>query len=379
LYISKMVLTGWRRFSEATIELTAGLNVFHGANGQGKTNFLEAVYYLANLSSFRTRRRGELITWGRREASISGWIVADTGSTVLSVSLDRSSRTVTRGGMNSSSLLSYYGCLSVVLFAPNQVRLVGGPPIIRRRFLDRAVLRRLPDHVVLLRDYNKMLKSRNVSLKGKDVDLAEVYGRQMASLAGRIVGRRRTLVNQLGEGFESLYRDVTGTDERVSLRYRCSWCPQDTVDEGEIGGSFLETLPRRLDLDRQRGYTTIGPQFDDLEFLIDGRPAGPYASQGQARSIAMTAVLVEHDLLSVRGNSPVLLVDDLSSELDERRRRSFLDRLSGLSGQVLMTSTESVMDRDGRIFLVEGGSIHPEAERPVTEQLSGTSETVQVE
>ena len=340
--------------------------MFYGANGQGKTNFLEAVYYLANLSSFRTRRRSELIYWGDKQAVVSGWVAGSTGTTRLCVSLDRTSRTITRAGLKPTTLASYYGCLSVVLFAPSQVRLVGGPPAIRRRFLDRAVLRRFPDHVLLLRDYNKVLKSRNLSLKGNDMHLVDVYGNQMARLAGRIVTRRRSMVAQLRGGFESLYHDVTGTSEKVTLQYRCSWCPEEKNSNHEIGRFFLEMLSKKLGLDRQRGYTTIGPQFDDVAFFIEGKAAGPYASQGQARSIAMTAVLVEHDLLSARGDSPVLLVDDLSSELDERRRGFFLDRLSGLSGQILMSSTQTMVDRGGRFFLVDDAQVHmkPDGQHP---------------
>lgn len=373
MYLEELSLTHWRSFEQVRVELAEGLNFFVGDNAQGKTNLLEAVYFLAHLASFRTRRSQDLVRSGAEKLSVQGRVRAAGHSRALRVDLSGGRRRLFLDGLPTTELDSFLGSLAVLLFSPGQVELLRGSPTTRRRFLDRDVMRRNPVHAVVLREYQRVLRTRNRCLKEGDWRLAELYAPKIVDLGSRIVAARLEHLARLGERVPGLYRLSVASDETVVLRYRAGWLhgnefflaqgsPEDL--NRVVAEQLTEALVLTARRERDRRHQIVGPQADDLEVELDGLSAPRHASQGQMRSLLAALVFAEQKILAEEGRRAVLLIDDLSSELDAGRRQALISYLASLHGQVLVTGTD--LDSlsglgPGRVFRVRAGRVMQES------------------
>ncbi len=340
-----------------------------GDNAQGKTNLLEAVYFLAHLSSFRTRRSQDLIRNGAEHLSVSAKVVRQQRPRSVRVDLVGGRRKLFVDGLVTADLADFLGSLTVLLFSPGQVELLRGSPESRRRFLDRAVMRRKPAHAVLLREYQHVLRTRNRCLRDGEWNLAELYASKIAELGGRIVAARLDLISELSRHVSRLYQSSVRSDDAVMLRYHSVWLERElgrrlTGDERgichEVRDFLVGALERTRERERDRKHQLVGPQADDLDVAIEGLSAPRHASQGQMRSLLASLVLAEREILRQEGRKAVLLIDDLSSELDGGRRKALISYLRSLDGQVLVTGTD--LDSlaglsPGRVFRVTRGEV----------------------
>lgn len=375
--IRSLRAVGWRNLAPLELALDPGvrLNAFFGDNGQGKTNLLEALYYLATFRSFRTTQAVDLVQRGAAAAQIG--VDVETGSLQRTVDarLDtavegapqgaaRVRRTIRVDGKPVRAVAAAFGHLSVVLFVPEDLLLVRASPAARRRFVDLAVAGGHGAYFGEAAAFQKILRSRNALLRSgrssRPGALLETYDEQLAAAGARIVERRRQLVLEIAPGVADSFRALHG-DLAVTLRYVSDPAVAAAGSAGEITTALHVGLQQRRAVDERRGFTTFGPQTDDMEIDVDGRPARAHASQGQLRSLVLSLKLAELSRLeSLRGEPPVLLLDDVPSELDPRRRRYLFEALARLSGQTLV----SVADRgvipalDSRVdFVVEAGRI----------------------
>jgi DNA replication and repair protein RecF len=321
-----------RNLAPATFEPEARFTVVSGDNGQGKTNFLEAIYFLATLRSFRTTHLADLIAWDADEATVSADAERGGLTRRYDVSLRPGKKEVLLDGKTPQSLGEYFGGMNVVLFAPEDLRILRGNPAGRRRFLDRAVFNR---HVAFLDDaqrYAHVLKQRNMLLKqgGRD-ELLDVYDPQLAEYGERVDGwRRRTLV-ELAPRFEAAFAAISQSGVAAAVRY-------DAPDRPP--GALLAELDGTRARDRLRRHTGVGPHTDDLVFTLDGKDARAFASQGQLRALILAWKAAEVTLLvDVRGDAPLLLLDDVSSELDPLRNQYLFDLLLEIECQCFVTTT----------------------------------------
>jgi len=365
MFVATLRLRNWRNIESADLTLEPGLTVFVGANAQGKTNILEAVYYLATASSHRTRRNEDLIRWEQPAAHVRGE-VAGTINHVLECGLERKRRILKRDGEPLSRVGDLYGTLRAAFFTPEDLEIVSGSPEQRRRFLDMAVAQVRSGYVRLLQRYKKSVRQRNEVLRshrgGSSSALEnqlQVWDMSLAKLGADIVTARTDAVNSLAPVFQEHYHGLAkeGVTD-LSYQTRC-----EGESESELSESIVQHLQRYRQRDLERGTTTVGPHRDDLSITLDERPLAVFGSQGQRRSAALALRLAESQLLAQKtGEPPVLLIDDVLYEMDRERRRRFWERTPE-EYQLLVTATDhqelAATRRCGGMFHVERGSIYP--------------------
>lgn len=329
---------------ELVLEAHPRFNVLFGDNAQGKTNLLEAIYLAGTLRTFRAAKLEELVAFGAQEARVRARVDKD-GERVLEVKVTPGHKTARIDG-KAARPHDYFGSMNVVLFQPDDLRLPRGAPSGRRRFVDRAIFSERPAYLAEAQAYERVLRSRNALLRGAapiDPQLLEVYDEQLAKAAVPIVERRRDLLSALGPRAQGVFQRLTRTGRVLDVAYR------DAVAEREqtpLSARALEEAVRtQLVQDRRRdqarGSTSAGPHTDDVTLHLDGKDAQKYASQGQLRAIVLALKIAEIEHLTERlGDAPILLLDDVSSELDATRNAQLFEFLDGRAGQVFITTTD---------------------------------------
>ncbi len=351
-----------RNLARVQIEPGPRFNVFFGDNGQGKTNLIETVYVLATLRSFRTARLGELVAIGGSKAALAARVVRADTERRYDVIVEPPRRTVLLDGKPVRPLARYFGGWNVVLFAPEDLLVARGAPAERRRFLDRTVFARSPAYLGLAQDFDKVLRSRNAVLRqiadgdGRARAMLPIYDAQLAPLAVAVAAARRALVDELAPRFAAGFEAITRTGLTVGARL-------DTAPELLAGdaSAVLAALQRDHARDVARGSTSTGPHRDDVAFTLAGQPASQYASQGQLRALVLAWKIAELDLLrQVHGEPPILLLDDVSSELDDARNLHLFEYLTTHEHQCFITTTHPrhvILTRDRVDHEVRGGVI----------------------
>jgi len=354
--LDRVWLTDVRSYAEVDIELAPGLTALLGDNGQGKTNVLEAIAWLATLASFRGAPTEALIRRGADRAVIRAEGEREGRAILIEAELVASGRNrvlVNRQPLKRARDL--LGVLRVTVFAPDDLELVKGGPGERRGYLDDALVASHPRYDALRRDVDKILKQRNALLKGShgrlDGDAAftlDVWDAQLVESGGRLAEARQSLLARLAPVLAETYDAVANRPAEVTARYVAEW--------SAVGLEAALAASRRDDL--RRGVSTIGPHRDDVDLQIGGMPARSHASQGEQRSLALSLRLASHHVITeVTGSTPVLLLDDVFSELDPDRSDALLANLP--AGQTLLTSASGLPPkadpdlvleiRDGRI------------------------------
>lgn len=342
--------------------------MFVGDNGQGKTNLLEAIYVVATLRSFRTSRLADLIAFGAgaeegRPTRLGARVVKDDLVRVYEVELAPGSRRVRLDGKAVRPLARYFGGFNVVVFTPEDLALPRGAPGDRRRFLDRGVFNLEPGYLTVATDYDKVVRTRNSVLRqagqgtlagGRVDELLDVYDVQLAQLAVATIGARRRFLEVIGPELVTAFAAITRTGLAAAARYA-----------SKLEGASADDLVRQLRDGRARDLaaqtTTQGPHRDDVVLELDGREAGAFASQGQLRAIMLAWKTAELEVLGrAHGDPPILLLDDVSSELDPSRNAYLFEHLATLAGQCFITTTDGghvLLSRDRADYRLQAGHI----------------------
>jgi DNA replication and repair protein RecF len=344
----------FRNLAEVLIEPHPRFNVLSGDNGQGKTNVLEAIYLLGTLRSFRAGKTEEMVRFGAERATVRARVDKLATQRLLEVSLSPGHKMARVDG-KSARATDYFGGFNVVLFAPEDLRLPKGPPSGRRRFVDRAVWNAYPAYLAEVQTYERLLKSRNAVLRdGGPPDLLDVYDAQLARAAVAIVTRRRGLIDELRPRVQAAFERVTQTGLALEVSYETSLV-------ADIEQALLARLSAERRRDLARGATSSGPHVDDIGLALDGKDAKSYASQGQLRAIVLALKIAEIEFLRVTlGDAPVLLLDDVSSELDPTRNAQLFDFLQSVQCQAFITTTHPshvLVSRERVDFRVVGGAV----------------------
>ncbi len=339
--LEKISLTNFRNHTASEVEFAEGLTVVSGANGQGKTNLLEAIGYLATLNSFRGASTDTMVGVASTTAEVRAHLLVAGRPQLIEAQLDRRGRNriqVNRQPLRRARDL--LGTLRVVVFAPDDLTLVKGGPSERRHLLDDVLVSMHPRHVGDRADLERILKQRASVLKqsggqpSPDINATlDVWDAKLAMVGQRHVEAREQLVDELAPEIERLYQRLAGDTVEIDAVYRRSW-----------DGPLLEALlgSRRDDL--RRRITLVGPHRDDIEFSIAGLPARTHASQGEQRTLALSLRLATQRVIAHRvGREPIVLLDDVFSELDEQRAEALVRELPSVQ-TILTTATGSVPD-----------------------------------
>jgi len=337
----------WRNLEALVLRPSSGLTVLFGRNGQGKTNILEAISFLATLRSFRTSHARELVRNGEApgaRARLEAKVASGGLERGLEIEIADGTRVVKLDGKPVRAAAAIFGALSVVLFVPEDLFLPLAAPAVRRRYLDLAVFNVERGFYREASAFQRVLKSRNALLRtGRAAPaLLETYDEELARTGARVVLRRRALVADLAPRMAALFKALHG-DLEVELRYESDAQVAAAADEAAVREAVLQGLIRHRTVDERRRFTGFGPHTDDLAIRLSGRLAREHASQGQLRSLVLALKLAElANVEQRRGDAPVLLLDDVPSELDPERRSFLFEMIASLSCQTLI----SVADRD---------------------------------
>lgn len=366
MYVRQLQVTDFRSWSNADLALDPGITVFIGANGQGKTNLVEAIGYVAALSSHRVSSDAPLVRDGASRAVVRAAVV--NGGRELLVELEITPGKANRARINRGAAgkpRDVLGILRTVLFAPEDLSILRGDPGERRRFMDELLVARYPRFAAVRSDYERVLKQRSALLKSAgaarrgssssgDLATLEVWDGHLARFGAQLLAGRLDLIAALAPHVTSAYASVaaTGADStpagRVAdVRYRSSLgdalsaehdpARGGTADPEALERLILDELGRVRQQELERGVSLIGPHRDDLELLLGELPTKGYASHGESWSFVLALRLASYHLLTEDGAEPVLILDDVFAELDRRRRSRLAELVSGAE-QVLVTA-----------------------------------------
>lgn len=359
MVIKKLTLHNFRNYEDETFEFSEGLNVLLGKNAQGKTNCAEAVFYLCTGSSLRIRHDRQLIRHGESGAFLRAEAESRYGALTLEADIYENKRELRLNGVKVSRAVDFLGNLNSVFFSPGELRLIQDGPDERRRFLNLSISQTSKEYASALLRYNRILDQRNNLLKERDVSLVletlPVWDEQLARYAAVIVRRRKQFLALLSPLAEEAHAFLTDGAEQLSLGFDETY----PDDEGEIAEKLLRGLSNSYERDLRLGFTTVGPHRDDVKIVIGGADARGYASQGQTRTAALALKLAEVEIFKqLAGEAPVLILDDVMSELDLSRRKKLLQKASRLQCILTCTHAERVLyGKTAYKIRIQGGKV----------------------
>lgn len=338
----------FRNLGRASLEPSAHATIAVGQNGQGKTNLLEGVYFLATLKPLRAGRLAELVQFGQPSGRVSGRFLLNGAVRDIAVEVMPGARTAFVDGKRAPSLEAYFGGVSVVAFTPDDLAVVKGGPEGRRTFLDRSVFNRFPAYLDESREYARALKSRNRLLKDNaPVAHLQAWDATLARVGARLWVRRRALLAEVAPRAQAAFERIGRTSEPASFTYQPShlggldFAP---ATEAQLAEALAHRLVERLPRDAERGYTSVGPHADDLDVALGPHAARHFASQGQSRALVLAWKVAEiENLASWNGFLPLLLLDDVSSELDPERNAYLMGYLADSGAQTILTTTDRTL------------------------------------
>jgi DNA replication and repair protein RecF len=347
LQLRSLRLTDFRNYADSAVEFRPGLNLVVGRNGQGKTNLLEAINVLSGLGSHRGAAGEAMVRQGAEHAVLSGTGSAGGRDVRVDAEVKRTGGTrllVNRVAVERMTASSSAGMLVAVAFSPDDLVIIKGGPEERRRLLDQGAARVRPLGATERQEFERVLRQRTGLLKAasnshRALATLDVWDESFARAGAVVVRNRLAVLDRLRPEVLRRYRSVSGAPAEVSVEYKASWLEPGTASEDELRAALFDALAKARSRDLERGVSTVGPHRDDVEVLLEGADARLFASQGEQRSLALSLRMAERDLVAAnRGEDPILLLDDIFSELDEVRRGHLVEMVAA-SGQTIATAT----------------------------------------
>lgn len=373
MYIERLTLDHYRNYDNVTLNFSPSLNIFIGNNAQGKTNLLESIYVLAMTNSHRTHHAKELVQFGNDRAVIQGDLVKTTTQSHLPLEVEMNLRGRKKGKivkinhLTQQRMSQYFGQMNVILFSPEDLALVKGSPSGRRQFLDMEIGQMRPKYLHQMIDYCHFLKQRSAYLKQAshhdDVYL-DVLDESLATTGAYLMLERRRFLKHLEEVATKIHETLSLGSEAMTLHYDSSF-RFDTEDVDELKEIFIEQLRLKRQSDFLNKQTSVGLHREDFSIELNGRNVQKFGSQGQQRLAVLSLKLAEIQLFyEYSGEYPILLLDDVMSELDNERQMKLMETIEG-TGQTFITTTtllhiEKQMSVTPTIFEVENGHITPQ-------------------
>ena len=363
--IDALRLRGYRNYAEASVCFDGAVNVISGRNAQGKTNLLEAVYLLSGGRSFRTRFDRELIGFSEDFAGVEAEVFSGGRSQQIEILLRRSGKKTITVNRVRTAAGELSAVVNTVLFCPDDLNLLRDGPAARRRLMDLAICQLRPGYARLLADYHRLYENKTRILRDycEDpamLDTLDEFSDGLARVSAKLIRYRASFALRLAAAAAPIHRDFSGADEELGVEYRTvSTVTDPTASEQTLYAQITEHQRLHRAAELASGSCLTGAHKDDLELTVNGRSARSFASQGQTRTAALSLKLAEREIfLAETGEYPILLLDDVLSELDARRQDFVLNRIGG--GQTLITCCEDAQIAEktgGRVIFVDGGTI----------------------
>jgi DNA replication and repair protein RecF len=334
VHLAHLRLRDFRNYARLDADFAPGFHLLLGDNAQGKTNILESIYLMATLRSFRGVGGAQMIRHGQRGYFVGGNIVG-AGEREVKMFWSARERKLALDGQPVKKLADYLGTLRTVVFCTEDLQLVKGAARARRRFLDLLLAQTRPGYLPLLQRYMRAVRARNALLKQRAIDEAALdsFSQELLKLGDQIIRARRELAPKFSPLARLAYRRISNDAEELRIEY------QPSVEK-----DFTVELAQSRARERSYRSTLVGPHRDDLQLLLNEKSAAQFGSEGQKRTLAIALKMAQAEFLTgIHGSPPVLLIDDVMGELDEKRRSGFLPLLEHArkaSGQVFMTATE---------------------------------------
>ena len=331
MYIKEVYLKNFRNYREQTIELNENANVFYGLNAQGKTNILEALYFSALGRSFRTFKENELIKFNHDYSNIIITYIKNDRENKIEINLNKGNKKIIKiNGVKINKSSEIVGNINLVIFSPDDITILKQGPALRRKFLDVLISQLKPKYLFELLEYNKILDNRNACLKARNIDTLDIWNEQLASKMEIIHKYRKEYIDKLQNKLITIHPELTNNQEEIKIIYKTNFSNKE---------DFIELLKRNEQNDLFKGFTNEGAHREDFEILINDKSLSMYGSQGQHRTAILSLKIAELNIIKEEiGENPILLLDDVTSELDEQRVMSIFDVVKDY--QVLITCTD---------------------------------------
>ncbi len=353
MYINKIKLTNFRNYDEQKIELGPNINIFYGDNAQGKTNIIEAIFLCSIGKSFRTNKESELIKFNKDISSV--YIEYEKSDRDGKIKIDlNNKKAIYTNGIRIKKLSELLGNINTVIFTPEDINILRDGPQKRRRFLDIMIGQLRPNYIHILNIYNKTLEQRNNYLKqikenNKSEEMLDIWDEKLAEYGEKIYIYRNEFIEKIKGKINIIHKKITNEKEEIKVEY---------ISNCVTKKEYLELLKTRRKLDIIKGFTTKGIHRDDFFIYINNQLVNVYGSQGQNRTVVLSLKISELQVIYDEiGEYPILLLDDFMSELDENRRKNFLENIENT--QVIITCTDKINidNLDYKEFNVINGKI----------------------
>ena len=358
--VTELKLNNFRNYGVQNIKLSPGINLLVGKNGQGKTNLLEAIYFSAIGKSPRTSREAELINWQQSKGSFVVYFEKNSGKKEIEVVFSKGTKKSVRvNGVNLLKIGDLLGNINVVYFSPDELKLIKDAPQDRRKFLDTDISQLSKNYFYLLTKYNKIIDQRNKLLKTvldrKTIEQTlPIWDTQLADVGSKIIVYRLDFINKLKSIAKEAHSYLTKGVEDLQIEYA------GTVGETEeiIKQKLLKELALCKDKDLKLGFTNVGPHRDDIKLVVNNVDIRSFGSQGQQRTVALSMKLAELEIFREEiGEYPILLLDDVLSELDQDRQNRLVTYAKKLQTIITTTQYDPFMFEQANIIKIENGKV----------------------
>lgn len=369
MYIEHLQLSNYRNYETLSLQFSPKINVFIGENAQGKTNVMESIYCLAMAKSHRTSNDKELIRWEEDYGKIEGVIQKKYGPLPIELTISKKGKKGKINHLEQTKLSNYVGQMNVVMFAPEDLNVVKGSPQLRRRFIDMEIGQISPTYLHDLLTFQKILKQRNSILKANQGRTAlandvmfDIYTEQYVQSAVQIIRKRYQFMELLQEWAEPIHYGISRNLEKLVINYKTVSGLEKSFSEEQMASHIKKKLEEAKQREIERGVTLVGPHRDDLQFFVNGYDVQVFGSQGQQRTTALSLKLAEIELIKQETKeAPILLLDDVLSELDDYRQTHLLNTIQGeVQTFVTTTSVDGINHetiKNAKMFHVKQGTI----------------------
>ncbi len=359
MYLKNLHLTNFRSYEKLDLEITPGINIFVGKNGEGKTNIVEAIIYLTFLNSHRVANVQPLIKLGQETAYIRSKVSYPNRE--LEIVLELNAQKPNKATVNQNPVKSQkelFGLLQSIYFSPEDLDLVRGDSSLRRRFLDEFAILKSPKIAALTSDYEKAVKQRNKLIKSRaNRESLQPWNEQLSKIGGALITTRISLINEIQPFFVDTYQDISGSSS-AKLAYKSSISEPTTNTEANTE-QLLTALSNSYQQEIERGFTLFGPHRDDLLLKLEDQPVKTYASHGESWSIALALKLSLFQNIKKSGASPILILDDVFAELDDERRDHLLKIMEDVEQTLITCAVENDIPKSisGKKYYVRTGFV----------------------